>query len=113
MLKDTRSYEFLPAQWTGRESRYVFGKHSGLSLVRHVFDSEQVPRSDRELRAVLDEVKQRSQSRAKRKHAEMYEQLRRFQAWALGGVSISTVLQMAADDEEAGPGEASGSAEGA
>ena len=111
MLKDQRSYEFLPAQWTGRESRYVFGKHSGLSLVRHVFESEQVPRTDGELRRVLDAVKQRSQARAKRKHAEMYEQLRRFQAWALGGVPLTAVLQMAAGDEEPDTGSANGSFE--
>ena len=36
MLKDARSYEYLPSAWSGRETEYVLGKHSGTALVRHM-----------------------------------------------------------------------------
>ncbi|WP_052488805.1 hypothetical protein [Streptomyces sp. 150FB] len=58
MLKDTRSYEFLPAAWVGRSTEFVLGKHSGTSLVRHILTSAGIACDDDLLVTALAEVKE-------------------------------------------------------
>jgi isopropylmalate/homocitrate/citramalate synthase len=105
MLKDERSYEFLPAAWTGRKTRYVLGKHSGVALIRHLLDELGAACSDDDLRRVLDGVKRSGQARGKREHDRMYDAVQEFRARALGGVSASVVHELIASDGAAGEGE--------
>jgi isopropylmalate/homocitrate/citramalate synthase len=68
MLKDSRSYEFLPAAWVGRRSEFVLGKHSGASLVRHILTSVGVECDDVLVARALGEVKETIERRDKTGH---------------------------------------------
>jgi isopropylmalate/homocitrate/citramalate synthase len=94
MLKNTRSYEELPPAWTGSERDYVFGKHSGASLVRHVLSTANPPRDvdDMLARRVVESVKQIVEERDKNRHEEAFEAKQAFTETALAGVPSEVVI---------------------
>ncbi len=94
MLKNTRSYEELPPSWTGSERDFVFGKHSGASLVRHVLRTASPPREvdDATARRVVDAVKRIVEERDKDRHERAFRAKERFVAAALGGVPADVVI---------------------
>jgi isopropylmalate/homocitrate/citramalate synthase len=98
MLKDPRTYEFLPAEWTGRSSRIVLGKHSGVSSVAHVLRERGMRVGDDErLRGLLDRVK--GSERSKALHRESYQTASEWRDLMLAGVDPNVVVH-ANDDED-------------
>ena len=94
MLKDPRSYEFLPAAWTGRHSRIVLGKHSGVSSIEHVLRERGLPPADEALlRDLLDRVKHRGSARSKAMHVESQMAAAAMRGAMLAGVDPEVVLQ--------------------
>jgi isopropylmalate/homocitrate/citramalate synthase len=94
MLKNTRSYEELPPSWTGSERDFVFGKHSGASLVRHVLSTANPPREvdDMLARRVVESVKQIVEERDKDRHEKAFEAKEAFTETALAGVPSEVVI---------------------
>jgi isopropylmalate/homocitrate/citramalate synthase len=94
MLKDTKSYEMLPPQWTGRERDYVLGKHSGTSLIRHILSQADPPRDIDEAtsRRLLSVVKETVENADKAAHGRAYAAKEAFTASALAGVSPDVVI---------------------
>jgi isopropylmalate/homocitrate/citramalate synthase len=94
MLKNVRSYEELPPSWTGSERDFVFGKHSGASLVRHVLATANPPREIDETlaRQVVDTVKQIVEDKDKEQHERAFTAKERFTETALGGVPAEVVI---------------------
>ncbi|MGH3759226.1 LeuA family protein [Actinophytocola sp.] len=94
MLKNTRSYEELPPSWTGSERDYVFGKHSGASLVRHVLSTANPPREvdDDLARKVVEAVKRIVEETNKNKHERAFEAKVAFTETALAGVPSEVVI---------------------
>jgi isopropylmalate/homocitrate/citramalate synthase/aspartate/tyrosine/aromatic aminotransferase len=94
MLKDPRSYEFLPAAWTGRRSRIVLGKHSGMSSIEHVLRERGLPpANDGLLRDLLERVKHSSTARSKAMHVESQMAAAAMRDAMLSGVDPEIVLQ--------------------
>ncbi|HWZ91035.1 MAG TPA: hypothetical protein VNW92_19375, partial [Polyangiaceae bacterium] len=95
-LKDPRSYEFLPAAWTGRRSRIVLGKHSGVSSIAHVLRERGLPPGgEEENRTLLEQVKHHGRMRPKDLHFESHLTNLSLQSLLLGGVSADVVLREA------------------
>jgi len=94
MLKNTRSYEELPPSWTGSDRGYVFGKHSGAALVRHVLAQADPPREiDDELaRHVVASVKRIVEDTDKARHEEAFTAKETFIRDALAGVPSDVVI---------------------
>ncbi|MGH3877540.1 MAG: LeuA family protein [Actinophytocola sp.] len=92
MLKDTRSYEVLPPSWIGYERDYVFGKHSGASLVRHVLGQANREVDDAIARRVVDRVKKMVSEKDKVRHEEAFEAKEAFTESALAGVPPELVI---------------------
>jgi isopropylmalate/homocitrate/citramalate synthase len=95
MLQDARSYEALPAAWTGQSSGFVLGKHSGTSLLRHLLQAEGLELDDTALRGLLAEVKDWSRAREKSHHGRILDELTRFRERALGGIPFADVVARA------------------
>jgi isopropylmalate/homocitrate/citramalate synthase len=96
MLKDPRSYEFLPAAWTGRRSRIVLGKHSGVSSIAHVLRERGFPVGDEEhLRVLLERVKRQSTARPKDLHFDSHAATASLRSTLLAGVEAEVVLDAA------------------
>ncbi|HKP59584.1 MAG TPA: aminotransferase class I/II-fold pyridoxal phosphate-dependent enzyme [Polyangiales bacterium] len=94
MLKDPRTYEFLPAAWTGRRSRIVLGKHSGVSSIAHVLRERGMPvGDDGQLQNLLERVKHRSGTRSKDLHAESHVAAMELRDTLLAGVEPEVVVQ--------------------
>jgi isopropylmalate/homocitrate/citramalate synthase len=99
MLKDPRTYEFLPAAWTGRRSRIVLGKHSGVSSIAHVLRARGLqPADDQQLKGLLDHVKEQSAARSKEQHFETHAAAVIARSSLLAGVESEVVLQAAGVD---------------
>lgn len=92
MLKDPRSYEYLPSRWVGRSTEYVLGKHSGAALVRHLLREAGLPVDEEVVRRVLEDVKATTERRSKAEHERVYELERQFRASALSGVDPEAVI---------------------
>ena len=93
MLKDPRTYEFLPAAWTGRRSRIVLGKHSGTSSIAHVLRERGLPVGDEDsLRALLERVKDHCCSRPKDVHFDSHASAMALRNTLLSGVGTDVVL---------------------
>jgi isopropylmalate/homocitrate/citramalate synthase len=92
MLKDARSYEFLPASWVGHQTQYVLGKHSGRALIRHVLCQLGVSASESEEAELLSFVKRRVEERDKTDHARAFREKEAFQAAHLSGIEPKQVL---------------------
>jgi isopropylmalate/homocitrate/citramalate synthase len=94
MLKDPRSYEFLPAAWTGRRSRIVLGKHSGMSSIEHVLRERGLPPADdASMRDLLERVKHNGSARSKAMHVESQLAAAAMRGAMLAGVDPDVVLQ--------------------
>jgi isopropylmalate/homocitrate/citramalate synthase/aspartate/tyrosine/aromatic aminotransferase len=97
MLKDPRTYEFLPAAWTGRRSRIVLGKHSGVSSIEHVLRERGMPVGDDEqLRNLLERVKRDGSRRSKERHAESHMAAVESRDALLAGVDPEVVVESGA-----------------
>jgi isopropylmalate/homocitrate/citramalate synthase len=93
MLKDPRTYEFLPAAWTGRHSKIVLGKHSGISSIAHVLRERGLPvGDDDQLRGLLDRVKRRSSERPKQLHFSAFATASSLRDELLCGVEPDVVV---------------------
>jgi isopropylmalate/homocitrate/citramalate synthase len=85
MIKDSRSYEFLPSSWAGRRSEFVLGKHSGAALIRHLLDAEGKEYDDALVRDGVDAVKTWVMQRDKQPHERAYAARDAFIRTALSG----------------------------
>jgi isopropylmalate/homocitrate/citramalate synthase len=85
MIKDSRSYEFLPSSWVGRRSEFVLGKHSGAALIRHLLDAEGEKYDDELVRDGVDAVKAWVMQRDKKLHRLAYAARDSFIHSALSG----------------------------
>jgi isopropylmalate/homocitrate/citramalate synthase len=92
MLKDARSYEFLPSAWIGRETEYVLGKHSGTALVRHLMQKEGLPADVAVAQDLLAHVKQSTQERTKVAHERAFAYVREFRQRHLSGIDAATLM---------------------
>jgi isopropylmalate/homocitrate/citramalate synthase len=92
MLKDRRSYEFLPSAWAGGETEYVLGKHSGRALVRHLLRELGLSLTEEEEAQLLRDVKQRAESRDKSSHARAWLMKEAFHAVCLSGIDPVLLL---------------------
>ena len=96
MLKNTRSYEFLPASWSGRQTEFVLGKHSGGALVRYILERAGLAASEEHVQALLQEVKTAAIARDKFEHQGAYASKQVFERACLSGIDQSTLLAHAA-----------------
>lgn len=93
MLKDTRSYEFLPAAWVGRRSEFVLGKHSGTSLVRHILTSAGIACDDGLLAEALRAVKDAIEQQDKAGHQKAYADTRTTYRALLSGYDPARLVE--------------------
>jgi isopropylmalate/homocitrate/citramalate synthase len=92
MIKDSRSYEFLPSDWLGRRPEYVLGKHSGIGVVREMLAVAGISLSDSQQRALLATAKQIADTRDKTPQRDAFEQKMELQARLLAGLDILDLL---------------------
>jgi isopropylmalate/homocitrate/citramalate synthase len=102
MLKDSRSYEFLPAAWVGRASEYVLGKHSGTALIRHLLNQAGLECNDDLLRELLRDVKDMTSRRDKDEHRRAYSLKEAFARFELSGIDPAIVIAAARQALEEG-----------
>jgi isopropylmalate/homocitrate/citramalate synthase len=93
MLKDARSYEFLPAAWVGRRTEFVLGKHSGTSLVRHILTSAGIECDDALLSRALGEVKEAVEQRGKAAHRQAHAEVQAAHRTLLAGYDPATLAE--------------------
>lgn len=92
MLKNQKSYEFLPSDWVGRRPEYVLGKHSGVSGIRRVL-AEAGREAEPELaRELLAETKRRAESKDKRPFHQAYEAHVQAMQQLLSGIAPEDIL---------------------
>jgi isopropylmalate/homocitrate/citramalate synthase len=92
MLKDGRSYEFLPARWVGHESEYVLGKHSGTSIIRHLLHAQGLSCDEATARELLHMVKRQTEQRDKGEFAREHARKEAFARRALSGIDPDVVI---------------------
>ncbi len=63
MIKHPRTYQNIDAELVGQRTRFLFGKHSGKSLLRYTLKKHDIIRKERELDALLKKIKTTSESR--------------------------------------------------
>jgi isopropylmalate/homocitrate/citramalate synthase len=95
MLKDSRSYEFLPAAWVGRASEYVLGKHSGTALIRHLLTKAGLQCDDELVKELLQDVKDLTSRRDKSEHRRAYSLKEAFARFELSGIDPAIVIAAA------------------
>jgi len=93
MLKDTRSYEFLPASWAGRRSEFVLGKHSGTSLIRRILDSAGIECDDAVVADALGEMKEAVERWDKTGHRQAHADMQTTHRTLLSGYDPATLAQ--------------------
>jgi isopropylmalate/homocitrate/citramalate synthase len=92
MLKSARSYEFLPAAWTGRRTEYVLGKHSGSALIRYLLSEAGLEFDDELVQELLQDVKHDTEQRDKAEHRRMHALKEAFALLSLSGIDPATVI---------------------
>jgi isopropylmalate/homocitrate/citramalate synthase len=95
MLKDERSYEFLPASWVGQRSSYVLGKHSGRVLIRHILRAHGRAHDEETVQQLLQAVKEATARRDKSEHEVAHQLKRTFETSALAGLSTAWLVELA------------------
>ncbi len=95
MLKDARSYEYLPSAWAGRETEYVLGKHSGTALVRHLMEQAGMAPDLPVAQEILRYVKESTQQRSKAAHERAFAYVREFRQRHLSGIDPAALLARA------------------
>lgn len=95
MLKEPKSYEFLPTSWVEKNSEYILGKHSGSALIRHILSEASISFDEDLVNNLLKEVKSLTVERSKVAHYETFHQLQKFKQEHLSGIDVSTVLHKA------------------
>jgi len=98
MLKDSRSYEFLPADWVGRESEYVLGKHSGTALIRHLLGATGCRVEQHQAAKLLHAAKTTTCRRSKKEHERAYRETQLFRDRELSGLDFDQLLRELKDD---------------
>ncbi|HEY6556361.1 MAG TPA: hypothetical protein VI072_03775 [Polyangiaceae bacterium] len=92
MLKNSASYEFLPAAWTGNRAEYVLGKHSGSGQVRHALAELGMSPTDEQVANWLALIKRTATARDKAEHFSAYYNKRRTTERLLSGVELAELL---------------------
>jgi isopropylmalate/homocitrate/citramalate synthase len=100
MLKNTRSYEFLPASWSGRQTEFVLGKHSGGALVRYILERAGITAPDEHVQALLQELKASAITRDKLEHQRAYAAKLAFERTCLSGIDQATLLASAGEQRQ-------------
>jgi isopropylmalate/homocitrate/citramalate synthase len=95
MLKDARSYEYLPSGWCGRETEYVLGKHSGTALIRHLLKQHGINGDDELVRVLLRDVKDLTARRDKTEHKRAYSLKEAFARFEMSGIDPAIVIAAA------------------
>lgn len=95
MLKERKSYEFLPASWIEKNSQYILGKHSGSALIRHILSEASISFDEDLVNNLLKAVKSLTVERSKVAHYETFHRLQKFQQEHLSGIDVNTVLHKA------------------
>lgn len=96
MLKNTRSYEYLPAGWSGQQTEFVLGKHSGGALVRYVLERAGLAAPEEHVQALVQELKAAAIARDKLEHERAYAAKTAFERNCLSGIDKATLLASAA-----------------
>ena len=107
MLKDARSYEFLPPRWVGRETGFVLGKHSGMSGIRHLLSRRGEAPDEARVHRLVTEIKHRAEDRDRTGHADAYRQHVGLQRRLLSGIDGEALLR----ELEPVPGASAGQAQ--
>ncbi|HMA91330.1 MAG TPA: hypothetical protein VKP30_01535, partial [Polyangiaceae bacterium] len=63
VVRDPRTYESFPPERVGQQRRYIFGKHSGRSAIRHVLEARGLACDDALCGSLLEAAKQRGQAK--------------------------------------------------
>lgn len=92
MLKDSRSYEFLPSRWLGRQPEYVLGKHSGAAVVRELLASAGYEADDERVKRLLTMAKRLAETRDKALHAYAYKSKVALEAQLLTSLDVEDLL---------------------
>lgn len=95
MLKNSASYQFLPPSWIGRDPEYVFGKHSGRSLARHLLEETGISLENADVDVVFDELKSQALSRSKDGYPAAFQAAKRLRKQALTGLAPALFRQQA------------------
>lgn len=94
MLKDKTSYEFLPSAWLGKKTEFIFGKHTGSSLIEYLLQKEGIECSDNMKAELLSFVKEFTNSKSKEAHFQMKFNADQFFKNYLSGVEASEILAL-------------------
>jgi isopropylmalate/homocitrate/citramalate synthase len=92
MLKNSQSYEFLPASWTGQRSAFVLGKHSGGALVRYLLTQAGISASEERVQALLKRVKDAAIGRDKHDHQRAFAAKQAAVQTCLSGIEPATLF---------------------
>lgn len=98
MLKNAKSYEYLPSSWVGAKTEYVLGKHSGAALVRHLLKQANIDAGEETVYQILGSVKKAMEKRGKERHKQAYSDCLQFRTQALSGVRIADFLAQHVSD---------------
>lgn len=63
MIKHPRTYQNIDAELVGQRMRFLFGKHSGKSVIRYTLKKHNMEKEEKEIDGLLDEVKTTSENR--------------------------------------------------
>jgi len=106
MLKRRDSYEYLPADWSGRDSEFVLGKHSGSALIRHLLVARGIEPGGEEVAAVLKALKELYGAVEKPGHGDAFRETEAAKARLLAGADFDALLARAGLASGAPRGEA-------
>lgn len=99
MIKDSRSYEFLPSAWVGRRPQYVLGKHSGMAVIRELLEISGVEFDEAVVQRLLQKTKQLAESRDKTRHESAHRQHAEFLGELLSGIDFEELLRLSREEE--------------
>lgn len=97
MLKRRESYEFLPAEWTGRRSEFVLGKHSGSALICHLLKNRGVVVAKDEVASILKALKAYAMNQSKELHAAAFAAASAARERLLAGLSANDLGELTLD----------------
>ncbi|PWT74232.1 MAG: hypothetical protein C5B46_04380 [Proteobacteria bacterium] len=92
MLKNSRSYEFLPSRWVGRQPEYVLGKHSGAAVVRELLANAGYEADEDRVKRLLALAKRLAETRDKALHTYAYKSKVALEAQLLVSLDVEDLL---------------------
>ena len=92
MIKDSRSYQYLPASWVGREPEYVLGKHSGVGVVRALLKYSGQSDDEAWAKELVGKIKRIAESDDKRLHHYAHSSHQTLIKELLAGVNIDALI---------------------